>query len=164
MRRRDLDVASEPAKLTMLPAVSITSLELGLERVYDLICRLQGQHGAACEGSPRLIEVRLHPQDCPSVWQLATPDQRAAWLDGSPLSSKEKGPHRVQLVESVAANANLMPAREGNKKLHDNAREWWDDCAALEKERERGKLLRGEGWTPNTSGKRSLIPEDSMKV
>lgn len=164
MGRRDLDVASEPAKLTMLPAVSTTSLDFGLERVYDLICRLQGQHGAAREDFPPMIEVRLHPQDCPTIWQLATPDQRAAWLEGKPLSSNGNGPHRVQLVESVAANTNLTPAREGNKKLHENAREWWDDCAALEKERESGKLLRDERWMPNMSGRRSLVQEDSLRV
>lgn len=54
---------------------------------------------------------------------------RAAWESGEPFPSN--GPNAVKVVESSAAKLGVTDGGEGNRKLHDGAREWWEEGALL---------------------------------
>lgn len=88
-----------PPHLTVRPSNRPTASP---ERMYDLICRLQGQHlpqRTTRDAPPRHIEVRLHPDTLPAVMECATPNMGAAWESGQPFPSN--GPHRVEVVERI---------------------------------------------------------------
>lgn len=98
----------------------------------------------------RLMEVRMHRQTWLALVRSLPPQTVEDWTHGMLRVDDATGsiaPHKLRVRQSAAAATEADPDA-GVKMLHENAREWWEECAKLETERREP----GVGWMPNASG------------
>ena len=92
----------------------------------------------------------MHRQTWLALARSLPPETVEDWRQGTLRVDEATGsiaPHRLRVRQSAAADTETNP-EAGVKMLHENAREWWEECARLEKE----KREPGVDWMPNASG------------
>lgn len=85
--------------------------------------------------SSRLIELRLHPETYRDLLARVPFATREAWKTGKKLDA---APNRIRVAESEAAKCKAEGLDVGTRRLHSDARGWFEDCA---------KVGRGKGKT-----------------